>query len=192
MKGSFEERIQTYKKLEALLEKFFSVANFCGPKCLTQEHSLFSKYSEKYPQIPKDIPGFMGCCIQTQYNFKESIYKIHQDNITKFLQLRKEKSIDETSGRENTCKYHSKEGCIITELKPPVCVSFICKDFREYLIKEHNIHFENDSIQTNLEHLIIKSPGKIDGQYKHIELKLMRAINRIEGSDKQKDPITIY
>ncbi len=143
--------IQRYIVAEKLLKQFFSMTDFCRPNCISQPESRLST-EEDY------IPGSIGCCKKDyHYRFPESTPEdiraaIESIRISKHgVRVNMESRL--FSGGQ-PCLYHEPEGCVLEELKPPICISYVCMGYEFYLRKRFGIIYHRKEIEEGLSKII--------------------------------------
>jgi hypothetical protein len=158
---SIETRINQYLECESVLNEFFKELTFCYEDCLTQEHSLFLK----------DIPGCLGCCPDNQY--EQSVFPFKW-----MLDMKRDEKYSKPGMNYEACDYHTMDGCILEDHKPPACLAYICPDFRDYLLKEHGIAYNRDNIRTFLKNIL---EGKIDQEdISRFKFQIKISINKLK------------
>lgn len=53
------------------------------------------------------------------------------------------------------CSYHSKKGCVLKpEHRSPICLSFACNDYKNYLRNKYYINYNNDKVRKGLRRVL--------------------------------------
>jgi len=135
--AEIERRLNQYLECEALLKQFFRQVDYCRPNCITQSISRYSKKDE--------IPGIVGCCSDDAYMEKHNpsvdFAPLEQRRRLKYGLPENQESEIQGIGRK-PCRYHTIEGCVLEDYKPPICVSYVCGDFVVYLANTFGIVYD--------------------------------------------------
>ena len=143
-----EEHLRQYIECEKLLNNFFKQVNYCNINCISQPNS----------KIEMGLRGNIGCCYLDYYKHDE-VDKSSCDFdllIKKRMQkygfpMNKEKEI---APNKKACRYHTANGCILKDYKSPLCISFICRAFKVYLIEKYDIYYDYKEIMDVLEEIL--------------------------------------
>jgi len=142
------QNLNQYLEFEKLLNKFFRQVNYCHAYCITQKDS----------KIGEGVDGNLGCCYLNYYRHDETDKSscdfdlLIKKRAQKYgLPADKEKSIGKN---KNACRYHTNKGCILKDYKSPLCISFICRPFKVYLIEKYDIYYNFQEIMDVLENIL--------------------------------------
>ncbi|MBD3355068.1 hypothetical protein GF361_03725 [Candidatus Woesearchaeota archaeon] len=129
MEEKLEKRVETYLEVESVLNDFFKELDFCYENCLTQEESLFLS----------DLPGHIGCCSYNQHD--QAVFPFKE-----ILDTKRDEKYPKPEINYEACDYHTMDGCLLGDHKPPACITYVCPKFRTYLSNRFDIIYDNDHL----------------------------------------------
>jgi len=168
-----DERLKTYRKAEEAIKTLFSTDRFCLENCISKENSL-------YPVKPQ-IPGRIACCDR---NYFEEFLELDTNTptIKKFSKMQKENATSHNH-RTGECDYHSESGCQVKCYSSPLCLGYICKSYKSYLINNFAIDYTPESVNV-LERILEGIEDK--KEFKEWLTKIQKATERVKkGKEKQ-------
>jgi hypothetical protein len=125
-----ERYIEKYLECEALLNEFFDAVDFCYDHCISQEHSL----------VYDDKPGYFACCGKNKL-YDSASFRLAGN----LLQEKREEKYKITKVDTSTpCIYHTRDkGCMLKDYKSPLCISFLCDPYKDYIKENFNINYHS-------------------------------------------------
>jgi len=174
-----DERMATYLNVEQALQELFATNDFCFQKCLSQDTSLYP-IADPPEEFKSSVPGKHGCCIENSYELPTP-FKAIEDVVARFTELQEENSECQD---ESGCKYHSEDGCQITQYRSPECLAYLCPSYMTYLRTEYSINYPNAEVNRRLQWILFGwiSKEETDAMVSKIE----QATERIQD---HKEPI---
>jgi len=154
-KNKLEQGLKDYLECEEFINDLFSRANFCVPNCISKPIGLYRERSEM-PGDPTQFSGHIGCC---PYNmFDSTNYPEISDHSVLDAQRVEKYSIQKK--QKGACDYHSSSGCQLKTHKSPICVSWICDEFVQYLAEQKGINYPRRIIEEKLELILAGKESK--------------------------------
>jgi len=191
------ERVELYEKFEKSLREFFDSTDFCYQNC-------FSKGEKKvvigWIKFRGNVfgPGNEGCCHKEGKNFYEFLYgldcfyierKRYTQKYEEEFQKIRSKNIKRNISQTGTCKYHTNSGCAIKKFRSPLCNTWICEKYQNYLLDKFNISYSGEYYSDNSVKSLISIIFDKEINVQEIEGTLLRiesAINRIKNHNQNR------
>ncbi|MBR9691753.1 hypothetical protein GOV06_03115 [Candidatus Woesearchaeota archaeon] len=159
-----ERQVHQYLECETLLRRFFDAADFCYDNCLSQKESLFLR----------GFPGYLGCCISgiLEGGLHAAEFVIKDIRIEKY---------GSPENKKDGCGYHTREqGCRLKDLKPPICIAYMCPPQKEHIKDEFGIDYNFEPVKRFLQDIL---EAKVDdAEMSVFKSRLESFIEKIENS----------
>jgi hypothetical protein len=122
--------LEEYLNCERLLSKFFNIVNYCR-----SEHCFLLKSVNK-----------VGCCTQ-DFFLHEGL--INEWNLRSLNNSRIK--LYGSPDKNNNCGYNNGNGCVLKTHKNPFCLSYVCNDYKQYLLDTYKIKYDSGIVRSFLE-----------------------------------------
>lgn len=147
--------LEEYLVLEKKLSEFFKAIKYCGNKCIGDNLS----------------PVF--CCKENDFYFEDIGVDEYID-----LYIEREKIYGFPQLKENDeCRYHTNTGCVLKTHKSPVCIAWLCGEYR--LRVDYYINYNRTKMRKSLQKVLLDELNpkqlkrlhvKIDGYIAKVKL----------------------
>ncbi len=154
-----QKRLQLYLQCESLLNRFFHQVDLCS-HC---------------------YKGVFGCCTVDNYDKKgsltdEEISLLVEKRLAKYG-LPPKKEFWQEGLKISPCRYHTSDGCLLKDHKPPLCLSYVCGERIIYLKENFQIDYECVNVKKILESVLA---GSIEQEeLKEFRLKIEEFIDKV-------------